>query len=724
MIDRASGLRRTASAPAALAVPPTRRARSPRANDVTVGTGEPCSPPPEGSLQRDQPPAAPRLDSPQANASQRHRLLSRLPPASSAAADASSSAAQTVPSLQTMRQQWQAWANEPTPSREERSHAVRLLERFVSQPPGGERELELDHLNLSSLPVLPPGIRSLNVSNNQLTTVPALPDSIREIHANHNRLTRLPALPKDLKALFIMNNQLATLPALPEGLESVHANGNQLRRLPALPSTLKTLFVPQNQLTRIPELPPHLLDFSASQNPRLRQLPALPAGLQQCLCDGGSITRFPEVPASLEILDLQDNQIQQLPSALAMQHGVIQLEGNPISDLPTSLFAPPPQTVLGSLAALLESPVTLMDAPSSVEMHLSGENLSVHARLAISTLSADPAYQGPTVYFSMEHRASDAALPAIRPLEHAAAEWHPEPLREAKAAVWAGFAQEPGAAEFSQFLDRLQDTLNFRDPATQDRFDQSVAELLDRMVASPELRQDCFNASLGASASCEDRVTHTFNAMESAKVADDVRQGHFDHDLPGLVGHARSLYRRDAVEGIAREKVASMRLVDPIEVHLAYQVKLNEPLGLGLNAQQMRFYDVSGVSQEDLQVAQARVQTAERQGFTPYLLNNCAPWESAIKRLAPSLHQLMKDAAVDAVSGEAFTQRLNARLSDLGDLQGAARADAERTVGHQVMAELAAQAQWPYVEKFLSERGVRLEATRLLAPAGHAEARP
>ena len=596
-----------------------------------------------------------------------------------------------------LRAQWDAWANEEASlaSGEQRSWAVGQMHQFMAdQAQGGTGHLDLSNASLTCLPPLPPGITALDLSRNHFTRLPALPSSITALEVRGNNLTELPELPPHLTVLNAGGNVLESLPAIPSSTTHLFLFGNRLTSLPALPPGLVVLDVDQNDLSELPHpLPSALQQLHACENSRLNELPALPPRLVVLTADRCALHTFPALPGCRMFeVELSSNQLSSLPNELATEHiKTLNLNSNRIANLPASVFG--------------------LDRQS--EVMLENNPLSPAVIAEIQRRVNVPGNEGPQIHFSMG--SGSGALP-MRPLEEAAADWCAESKREAQTSVWARFAEEPGAPAFSQFLDRLQDTANHRDAKTRGPFRTSVAELLDRMANSPDMRADCFSASVGATESCEDRVTHTFNAMDAARVADDVRQGQFDHDLPALVDKARALYRRDALEGIAREKTASMLLVDPIEVHLAYQVKLNEPLGLGLNAHQMRFYDVSGVTDEDLQLAQARVQTAERNGFTPYLLNNCPPWDSAIKRLAPSLHQEMKDAVVEAVSGEAFTQRLSARLSELGDLQGAARADAERTVGHQVMAQVAVQAQWPYVERFLSERGVRSDATNLHAP--------
>ncbi|MGN8544616.1 NEL-type E3 ubiquitin ligase domain-containing protein [Bradyrhizobium sp. 13971] len=75
---------------------------------------------------------------------------------------------------------------------------------------------------------------------------------------------------------------------------------------------------------------------------------------------------------------------------------------------------------------------------------------------------------------------------------------------------------------------------------------------------------------------------------------------------------------------IARQKVNSLRFVDEIEVYLAYQVKLRDRLDLQLIAPDMRFYEVSYVTEHDLTAAETQVRNQEEAGFADYLANSLA----------------------------------------------------------------------------------------------------
>jgi hypothetical protein len=173
--------------------------------------------------------------------------------------------------------------------------------------------------------------------------------------------------------------------------------------------------------------------------------------------------------------------------------------------------------------------------------------------------------------------------------------------------------------------------------------------------------------------------------------------------MPELLALGRGMFRLDQLAVIAREKVASRNFVDEIEVYLAYQVKLREQLALPLDTPDMRFFNVSYVTQDDLDVAQARVMAAEQQGFADYLATAWQPWQSVLQRLEPQAYAAANEALIEAM-GEPFAHRLQARLQALGIENDA---DAERIVGAQVRAEIEREIKGQLTRDFLARQGLR-----------------
>ena len=459
-------------------------------------------------------------------------------------------------------------------------------------------------------------------------------------------LTGLPEhLPSSITSVHLAHNELTALPEnLPESLEYLCVSGNCLTSLPDhLPDGLRVLDVAENLIDHLPAtLPASLKELDVSHN-RLAQLPeTLPDGLEELCAYGNLLLALPEnLPQGLESLRADGNQLTTLPENIMYRLGagcVIRLDYNPLA-----------QRVLNRLRELTSA----------------------------------PDYCGPSFSFSMDDA---SGRPPARALHEAVASWpgvEPQTVR---------------AGDFSQFLDYLKDTVNFRNPA----FQLSVAEWLTHLQERPDLRRDTFLISQDASTRCEDRVSLTFNAMRQARLASDVQLGDYDHRLPELIGVGRGMFRMDQLELIARAKVKTLNFVDEIEVYLAYQVKLREPLALPIDTPDMRYFDVAYVTSDDLSRAQERVLSAEREGFANYLSSDWQPWQSVLQRLDPEGHERAREELVEAMEDK-FPSRLQARLQQMG-LQG--DPDAERGMGAHIKTEIAHEVRGRRSHDFLQNRGL------------------
>ncbi|MCP3475769.1 hypothetical protein NLM33_36575 [Bradyrhizobium sp. CCGUVB1N3] len=595
-----------------------------------------------------------------------------------------------------------SWAGEEGQTEdEERQEAVRRIKAWGEAGDVYAR-LELSYLRLTTLPAaFPSDLRMLNVSDNELMHLPdTLPAELRTLEVGNNRLISLPdILPAALQSFAIAGNQLTSLPVtLPEGLQTLAVGSNHLTSLPeTLPAELQDLDVRGNRLTSLPETLPAGLQLLAVGGNRLMSLPdTLPVELQELEADGNRLTSLPEsLPSELQLLFVRDNQLTSLPDTLPPELQRLHASGNRLTSLPETL--PAEFQVLEArdnrLASLPESLLTQLG--SGCMAYLENNPLSERVRTNLAAAMNAPGYVGPRVFFSMDEAIAETQA---RPLPEMVADWldeAPESL-----AAWQNFAEEAGAPEYARFLDRLRDTVNSGNP----QFRQAVIEDLQQAAMRPQLRQQYFQLAFGASESCEDRITLTWNGMQSARLSADVEGGAYDHRLGDLVEQGRILFRLGALEGIAREKVNSLRFVDEIEVYLAYQVKLREKLELRHIAPDMRFFGVSWVTDDDLSTAETRVREEEATGFADYLATRWQPWETVMSRIVPEAHAQMQDRLVEAM-GEEFDSRLQQRLAD-HDLIG--NRDAERQFGVQVRDEIAREIKGALTRQVLADHGLEL----------------
>jgi len=87
--------------------------------------------------------------------------------------------------------------------------------------------------------------------------------------------------------------------------------------------------------------------------------------------------------------------------------------------------------------------------------------------------------------------------------------------------------------------------------------------------------------------------------MESINKSDLLRYAEFLIHGPWMLEH---------LQQIARQKVASLRFVDEIEVYLGYPVKLRERLNLQIDVEDMLYFRCSGITEEDLDRAASFIE--------------------------------------------------------------------------------------------------------------------
>ncbi|WP_017347421.1 NEL-type E3 ubiquitin ligase domain-containing protein [Pantoea sp. A4] len=325
------------------------------------------------------------------------------------------------------------------------------------------------------------------------------------------------------------------------------------------------------------------------------------------------------------------------------------------------------------------------------QVYLDNNPLSLRVIDEARQVALAPGYRGPVIFFSMAETSTRLA----RPLQNAVADWFPQPLAAARMQTWSGFAEQESAREFSQFLDRLRLTVNY----DSEMFRTNVRSWLDELEQNAALRQESFTASHCATDSCEDRVSLAYNEMKKLRTTAEVNSGRYDRDPKGFSDKLRGIYRLELLDGIAREHVSRLRAVDPIEVYLAYQVKLRTQLKLPIDTEDMRFFAVSHVTQADINKALQSVLTEEAKGFTAWLAGNPA-MQNLLQRRYPDAFRQAQEAVEDVVADpDVYTARINALLRK-DHLEN--DADAMREAGIQLMKQLNLEHFGPLVRQFLN----------------------
>ncbi|SUA91032.1 Probable E3 ubiquitin-protein ligase ipaH7.8 [Pandoraea pulmonicola] len=292
---------------------------------------------------------------------------------------------------------------------------------------------------------------------------------------------------------------------------------------------------------------------------------------------------------------------------------------------------------------------------------------------------------------------------APRPLHEAVRDWFSND-EQAQIHQWQAHSEEPHAAQFFRFLNRLKASINYNA-----EFKTAVAGWLAKLAQDGELRQLAFLAAQEATETCEDRVALTYNNLTKLSHARAVSRGDHDNSLVEIVERGRGAFRLDALEKIARTKARSLPRVDEIEVFLAYQVHLRERLKLPTDIANMRFFNVAGVTATELENAEQEVHARESAEFPQYFLVEWEPWQQVLARLDPEgterAHQKMQDMLAR------YEQEMATQLVSLG-LPGDHDTQAQVGVGIMKAQQLATYKE--LTREFLRKRGEEALMDRIM----------
>ncbi|ESF05580.1 E3 ubiquitin-protein ligase SlrP, partial [Salmonella enterica subsp. enterica serovar Muenchen str. ATCC 8388] len=168
----------------------------------------------------------------------------------------------------------------------------------------------------------------------------------------------------------------------------------------------------------------------------------------------------------------------------------------------------------------------------------------------------------------------------------------------------------------------------------------------------------------------------------------------FDSHLAELIMAGREIFRLEQIESLAREKVKRLFFIDEVEVFLGFQNQLRESLSLTTMTRDMRFYNVSGITESDLDEAEIRIKMAENRDFHKWFAL-WGPWHKVLERIAPEEWREMMAKRDECIETDEYQSRVNAELEDLriADDSDAERTtevqmDAERAIGIKIMEEI------------------------------------
>jgi hypothetical protein len=408
------------------------------------------------------------------------------------------------------------------------------------------------------------------------------------------RLSKLPNLSVDMSHVVSVKLARMSLVQVPDAF---------LRNFTAL----RWLDLHGNRLAQVPE--------AVGRCPRLTKLFLHGNRLTMAAADQGIITAL----RHLKILTLEGNLLGAPPDLSGLTdlrllslrrtgitgwpRGIFELERLVQVDMRNNAIAHIPEEVLAP-SVDREPAVRAVNAATSLE----GNPLNADSRLRLR------AYRQRTgLDFGIGNLETQREVAVSA---NSAAQWlvgTPATDVVAQETVWVALMAEEGSSDFFEVLASLRGSAEYQ-RAYRD-LKARVWHVVESAAQNSRLREELFELAAHPD-TCADGILMVFNNLELRVLVSEAgaasSQAGAEYRLMNL---AHGLFRLEQVERIALDAIkarrAAQRGVDEVEVRLAFRTGLAQALELPGQPRHMNFREIAGITQADLDKAEAEVLAAQ-----------------------------------------------------------------------------------------------------------------
>jgi hypothetical protein len=480
-----------------------------------------------------------------------------------------------------------------------------------------------------------------------------IPQYEYELNLKGLNLDAIAGIPDDVRALDLSENLIRSMGKLPKSLNTLKMNANDV-------ATGRAIFL-------FRKLPSSVRRLELDDNRIMVMMWTAPKDLEHFSISGNGLLAVPSVPPGLRVLQARDNEIRDL------QH----------------FRAPPAMTTLDLQNNRFEA--------WPPEIGNLGAECTVDLRR--NRLTGTPP-SGPRVICPTADDISEEPSIALNKLVAATKRWMDEPSPALQGQLRT-ISHDRNASAFVDFLNKLGTSKSAQLPDCRG----NMADLIT-MIASParaELRKTVFTICRTAAESCEDRAAICWTDLNVARLEDDIKRGLYDHRLQDLVLAGRQVFRLKVLTDIATAHVARTKPLDPLEVHLGYQVMLRDALQLSMVLPEMDFPPFSSLTPDILRQARITVNERESTEFRQFLYQDWEGWQHELKRNYSTEYEAAQQERyeMDATQYEsALTQALESRLIPADD------DNARAQLGVVVERELSGPILEKLTMAYLASRGL------------------
>lgn len=506
------------------------------------------------------------------------------------------------------------------------------------------RSLEILHLHNNHLEELPDismlqKCRDICISFNKFSTFPATLNTLLNLevlNCSNNHLSELPSSVKKLKKIFqldLSNNVFKEFPpCIPHltNLEELLIDNNQLKDLSNLHllKNLTVLNISRNSLNKLPPdmiLPPLTrLFMSCNELKRVPPFITNCSSLTTLALNNNALDRLPDsignlinlnhlslnmnelhsLPPSfatlkkLQELELEGNKFTEFPKEILELSNLekINLSGNELSEIPSALLKLEKLKELNvSENRLTNLPDYFEELPSSLVISVDGNLFSAEEVQRIQNIANRQNYSGPFIEGLGIQEDEEENLPGenITEVCKALFEFSQQTPRE--------FVNLPSdSLVLLSWLQRLGSVAEFKTETNKKVLATKVLDILGTANENPLFRETFFKVIDEASATCGDRVALSIIHLDIKQQLETINLMKIQETASFLL---QSMLPMDLLEKHALKKIREKQATDNLETFLAYPIKLKEDLNLPFTQGDMRYFECSQVTPEDLQEA-------------------------------------------------------------------------------------------------------------------------
>jgi len=177
-----------------------------------------------------------------------------------------------------------------------------------------------------------------------------------------------------------------------------------------------------------------------------------------------------------------------------------------------------------------------------------------------------------------------------------------------------------------RFLNRLTGTAEYKNPHTKKFLAERVLTVLSWLTTDNPFKEMALAKIHDAVTTCDDRVIFSLNELEIAQQVSKISNDP-DAEESAVREIGIGVLRLEMVHEKAKAHMESLNFVDPIEVHLAFQLALKEKLELPIKTTQMIFRNMVTISDDGIRTIGDQILAECTDEKIEAFLEDWDPWQ-------------------------------------------------------------------------------------------------